>query len=54
MDSDSSVLIVKTDDTIKDLKDHDDLFYLGNFNENHELSSIENKKNDRKIQNRDS
>ena len=44
MDTDSFVLTVNTKDIIKDLKNLEDIFDLGNLDENHELFSSKNKK----------
>ena len=44
MDTDSFVLSVNTKDSIKDLKNLEDIFDFSNLDENHELFSNENKK----------
>ena len=44
MDTDSFILSVSTKDIIKDLKNLEDIFDLGNLDENHELFSNKNKK----------
>ena len=44
MDTDSSILSVKTKDIIKDLKNLEDLFDFSNLNKYHELFSDKNQK----------
>ena len=44
MDTDAFVLIVNTNDIIKDLKNLEDIFDSSNLDENHELFSNKNKK----------
>ena len=46
MDTDSFLLSVKTKDFIKDLKNLEDIFDFSNLDENHDIFSDKNKKND--------
>ena len=44
IDTDGKILIMKTENIIKDLKNLEDIFDFSNLDENHELFSIKNKK----------
>ena len=49
MDTDTFILSVSTNDIIGDLKKTEDIFDFSNLDENHELFSNKDKKNDCKI-----